>query len=396
MSTELIARSSDLKRLRDEGYDIDLRNGYLLVKNVPYVTANRELAHGILVSALDLEVDQTKTPGTHVAFFCGAHPCNPDGSEIAQIKHGSQRQEIFPGFFIDHSLSNKPAAGYSDYYAKITTYVRIISAPAQAIDTSATAITKPVIGPVEEEYSVFHYADTAATHANILMTSRKLQVNKVAIVGLGGTGSYVLDLIAKTLIREIHLYDGDVLEQRNAFRAPGAPSAEDLKSKPLKVEYYAGRYAPMRKGISYHSYSITTHNVHELDEMDFVFICVDKGGARRVIVDALEAAGRPFIDVGIGVTVVDHRIRGSVRSTLSVPGHRDHFRERASFAETEDEDDYDLNIQIADLNALNATLAVIRWKKLFGYYVDERAELDCTYTINNNLIFNNGANGPTE
>ena len=32
------------------------------------------------------------------------------------------------------------------------------------------------------------------------------------------------------------------------------------------------------------------------------------------------------------------------------------------------EDDYSSNIQVADLNALNAILAIIRWKRYLGFY----------------------------
>ena len=35
MSQLLISRSPDLARLREEGYDIEIRSGYLLVKDVP-------------------------------------------------------------------------------------------------------------------------------------------------------------------------------------------------------------------------------------------------------------------------------------------------------------------------------------------------------------------------
>ena len=35
---------------------------------------------------------------------------------------------------------------------------------------------------------------------------------------------------------------------------------------------------------------------------------------------------------------------------------------------------------------LNAALAVIKWKKLFGYYVDTKQELNTTYTIARNQL----------
>ena len=39
MSQQLISRSPDLKRLRDEGYAVETVGGHLLLNDVPYVTA---------------------------------------------------------------------------------------------------------------------------------------------------------------------------------------------------------------------------------------------------------------------------------------------------------------------------------------------------------------------
>ena len=49
-------------------------------------------------------------------------------------------------------------------------------------------------------------------------------------------------------------------------------------------------------------------------------------------------------------------------------------------------DEYSTNIQIADLNMLNAALAVIKWKKLCGFYQDLEREHNCTYSINVNQL----------
>jgi hypothetical protein len=66
----------------------------------------------------------------------------------------------------------------------------------------------------------------------------------------------------------------------------------------------------------------------------------------------------------------------------------DHVPMRISFPTLAGEDDYSSNIQIADLNALNATLAVIRWKKHFGFYRDLDREHHSTYTIDGNMLTN--------
>jgi len=230
MPQQRISLSPDLKQLRDEGYDVEVQSGHVLVKDVPYWTTNKELKRGTLVSELTLAGDVTTTPSTHVAMFIGEYPCYQDGSRIAQIENQSARRELGPNLAIDHTFSSKPTTGaYKDYYEKMSTYATIISS-----QTGLTAKTFPVVVPDADEDSVFQYIDTASSRAGINVVSKKLEIGKVGIVGLGGTGSYVLDLVAKTPVREIHLFDGDRFSQHNAFRSPGAPSIDDLKSNRRK------------------------------------------------------------------------------------------------------------------------------------------------------------------
>ena len=70
----------------------------------------------------------------------------------------------------------------------------------------------------------FQYPNTNSARAKITDLDEKYKGLKIAIIGLGGTGSYVLDLIAKTPVAEIHIFDKDVFQLHNAFRAPGATS----------------------------------------------------------------------------------------------------------------------------------------------------------------------------
>src|SRR5690348_7350995 len=76
VSQQLISRSPDLKRLRDEGYNLEIRAGHLLVKDVPYVNFKKEVQRGTLVSKLVLAGDMTTRPDDHVAHFMGDHPCH--------------------------------------------------------------------------------------------------------------------------------------------------------------------------------------------------------------------------------------------------------------------------------------------------------------------------------
>ena len=54
MSQRLINRSPDLKKLRDEGYEIAIVSGFLVVRDVPYVNSKQEVKLADLVSELVL------------------------------------------------------------------------------------------------------------------------------------------------------------------------------------------------------------------------------------------------------------------------------------------------------------------------------------------------------
>jgi hypothetical protein len=91
----------------------------------------------------------------------------------------------------------------------------------------------------------------------------------------------------------------------------------------------------------------------------------------------------------MGAYRIGESLGGILRVTTSTPEHRAHVWEhqRIPFGDEED-DEYDRNIQTADLNMLNAVLAVIKWKKLYGFYLDQEHELFTTYTIGGNQLLN--------
>lgn len=386
MSLTQISRSADLQRLVDDGYELEIKGGYLLLKHVPYVSAGRTIKIGTLVSELTLAGDVTTTPTNHVVMFAGDMPCDQRGNAITQIQNASGRQQLADGLAVDHSFSSKPPGGYADYYQKMTTYEGIISAPAQALDPHVTAKTFAVLEPYEED-SVFRYVDTASVRAGIAAVTAKLKIGPVAIVGLGGTGSYIMDLLAKTPVSEIHLFDGDKLGQHNAFRAPGAPSISTLRTAPLKSEYYRDIYNNMRRNIFAHGY-VDESTEDCLRQMSFVFVAVDRGDQRKLVVNKLEANHVPFIDAGMDIQEVDGFLHGQLRVTASTDLSRDTVHQTLPLAAIDGHDEYSQNIQTADLNALCASLAVIKWKKLLGFYGDLEGEHSNLYVIEGSRLIN--------
>lgn len=386
MPHPLIDLSPDLKKLWDDGLQLEIKDGYLLVKHIPYVNNLKEVKYGTLVSILTLAGNRTTQPGDHVVSFIGEHPCMPDGSIISAIQHQSENKNLGNGLVVNHSFSNKPGGGYPDYYMKMSNYISIISGQAKILDPGVTAKTHQV-NVLEEKESVYKYFDTNSSKAEIGCINEKLKDLKIAIVGVGGTGSYILDLVAKTPVKEIHLYDGDDFLQNNAFRAPGAPSVEKLQEHLKKADYFKEIYSNMRRGIISHDVYINETNVHELTEMNFVFMSLDTGAVKKLIVESLEKSEIPFIDVGIGLRIHNDQVLGLVSVIASTNEMRD-AKKRITFAD-DDNNEYSKNIQIADLNALNATLAVIKWKKLFGFYQDFQNEYSNLYSINTSNFVNN-------
>lgn len=382
MSRQPIDRSPPLRRLRDEGYDVDVITGYLLVRDVPYVNANREVKRGVLISLLEVNNDVALPPKDHQAKWFGDHPCNEDGTAIQGL--GSSSNNVIIGGMevkLNFSCKPKPADRYDDFHHKIVHYVAKISGPAQAKDPTVTAQTFKPYAPDEDD-SVFLYEDTASSRADIVAMAMKLKPLKVGIVGLGGTGSYILDYLAKTHIREIHLFDGDTFIQHNAFRAPGAPSGEVLEQKLSKVAFHARTYGKMRRGIVPHDKPMGSETLHLLEGLDFVFLCME-GSGKKPIVEKLEALNITFIDVGMGITVHGESLRGQVRTTTSTPAKREHVHEgkRIAFVTADEVNEYDKNIQVAELNALNAAFAVIKFKKLYGFYDDDAHEHNSVFVV---------------
>lgn len=384
MSRPLVSHSPDLKHLEDEGYDFEIRANQLLLR-VAYVTPRRTVEGGILVSELTTAGDRTSTPSTHVVHFVpampGDLPCDENCQPLEWLINQRGIFDLGSGLTASCSFSHKPNPTYVDYYEKMTTYADMLLASAQVLDATAKVRTFPPI-PTDDTESVFRYIDSATSRSRIGAVSAKLRVPKVVIIGVGGTGSYILDALSKTEIMEIHLYDGDVFLTHNAFRAPGAATLEELREMPLKVEYFKSKVELMRRNVIAHPHNVDESNIDELRDASFVFLALDGGSSKAFIVAKLRSFAVPFIDTGMGIYQVGDSLAGIVRTTWNSTD--------GSGAPVADEelDEYDQNIQIVELNMLNAALAVIRWKKLVGFYNDLEKESSSLYTIDGNHLLN--------
>lgn len=386
MSHRLIARSPDLIAMRNDGYNLEIRNGYLLVKDVPYVTASATVREdGILIAKLDTQIvdghEQTRKPDKHVAYWTGEHPCHADGSKLRSFENPSAAQDFGGGVKADFTFSARNA--YRDYEHKMLGYLGWIVGEASKLRPEVTPQTHPIYATDEEDDDIFHYIDTASSRVHIGADNEKLKDQRIAIIGVGGTGSYVLDLIAKTRVAEIRLFDGDRFDTHNAFRAPGAWSLAELGAKKSKATNLFDIYSKLRrKGLVKYDEPLTADNLHLLEGINFAFLCMDGGKAKGAIVNWLTENGISFIEVGMGIVRAPTGLQGIVRVLSSTANKRDHIATRISLGtDDEAENEYSTNIQIAELNSLNAALAVIRWKRMIGFYRDAGREYSTTYQI---------------
>jgi hypothetical protein len=386
MSAIQISRSADLSKLEAEGFRLRIVHGdayHLLVEGIPSVNAQGKVVSGSLYSSLVIDADgKTVNPvADHQCWWIGEAPCDATGrlmTEMISNPHPTPKGDeitVTVGFSRKHADKRD----YANYHEKIWTYVREIWHEARELDANCDPRSeKPVPAVVEGQARAFQYADMATTRAGIGAATAKLLAERVAIIGIGGTGSYILDLIAKTPVAEIHIFDGDEFEIHNAFRAPGAPKKEEL-TDPKKVDWFGAIYERMHRGIKRHPYHVAGENLAELSGFDFVFVAIDNGESRKAILQGLIAMKVPFIDVGLDIALDQQQaLRGICRFTVGTPEQHSHVEEVVSFAKAPADALY-RNIQVADLNMLNAAMAVGKWKQIRGFYADDMREHHSLY-----------------
>lgn len=392
MYAALINHSSDLQRLQAEGFVMEVCDGCLIIHHIPYVNSAREMKNGKLIMPLCTSGDHTIRPNNHTANWVGEQPCDIKGKPLPSLVNTSGRQITIKGFrsnffFSCHAEKEEfpPNGDYPDYYEKVKHYFDTIAAPALCLDPEAWNLVNKPLHVVADE-SPLKYMDTNASRAKITGLSGRFKGLKIGIIGLGGTGAYLLDLIAKTPVAEIHLFDADVINTHNAFRAPGAMSEAELSKAPNKVDYYAHIYSNMHKGIKPYAQMVNSDNFSVLDTLDFVFLSLDAVSAKKQIASYLIDKHIPFIDSGMGVGQnPDGKLSGMLHVAIGTSGRYQHLSQVMG-SENAEKDEYATDIQIAELNSLAANFSVIQWKKMLGFYADISHEAYSIYTINSNDI----------
>lgn len=373
MFQRLVSHNDDIRRLVEKGYAVAFDNNCLVIRDIPYLDNQRQLQKGAIVTKLVFIDENRVTQDDHQIYFAGSVPYNLDGKPIPNLGGGPAKialSEASSDVVVERSFSNKPriTGKFADFLEKIESYVAIISGPAIEL-YAATPYTFRTVEQTNTD-SVFKLSDTLTSLAEISDLSAKFKDDIVAVIGLGGTGAYVLDFLAKTPVREIRTFDSDLFYVHNAFRSPGRLQSDELGK--LKSEVYYSRYENFRKGLTSEPKFIDATCSTDLDGVTFAFVCVDKGTSRAGIFDLLISKRIPFIDVGMGLKRKNGSLNGMLRTTYYSAEDGQKVREKGLAELVDSPDDmYRINVQIAELNALNACLAIIRFKQLRGFYLEE-------------------------
>ncbi|OPF92473.1 hypothetical protein I8G32_04260 [Rhodopseudomonas palustris] len=386
MFQKLVSHNDDIKRLVDKGYAVGFDSNYMIVRDIPYLDAQGSECWGAIVTKLVATDQGHVIQDDHQIFFAGSSPYNTDGTAIANLSDRPTAlglSEAAADVAVQRQFSNKPRidgqlVGFNSFFDKIESYVGIISGPARA-KFGSNWLTYRSVEKVAND-SVFKIHDTMTSRAEITALSAKFKDEVIAIIGLGGTGAYILDFMVKTPVKEIRGFDLDPFHVHNAFRSPGR--FEDSEFKRSKADVYQTRYDNFRHGLTLKAKFIDASCASDFDGVTFAFVCVDKGSSRAGIFEVLMAKGIPFIDVGMGLNRKRGPLAGMMRATYYDPANAQAMKDKG-FSELSDRpnDEYRVNIQIGELNALNATLAVIKYKKLKGFYIETNPDFNFLFDL---------------
>ena len=395
MFHQLVSHNDDIQRLVKKGYAVAFdSNHYLIVRDIPYLDNERGLQIGAIVTKfVDMGQDRIAQQD-HQIFFAGSVPHGMDGTPIPNLGGGVTTLALSDDsedIVVQRSFSNKPVktGKFEDFFEKIESYVTIISGPAIELHKANPLTFRVVEGG--KSNSPFKVRDTMTSMAEICDLSAKFHDDVIAIIGLGGTASYLLDFLVKTPVREIRAFDHDLYHVHNAFRSPGKLEMSELGKS--KAEIYQTRYEPFRSGVTATRKFIDQTCGEDLDGVTFAFVCVDKGSSRAGIFELLISKGIPFIDVGMGLDRRNGALNGMLRTTYYSSELGPQLRDKglAELSDVEN-DQYRTNIQIGELNALNACLAIIKFKQLRGFYFEEVPQYHLLFRVGSLKILGDAEN----
>jgi len=161
--------------------------------------------------------------------------------------------------------------------------------------------------------------DFAASHAQAFGegTFERLRRLSVAVIGCSGTGSPVIEQLARLGVGELVMIDDDKLEARNINRILNA-TMEDVRAGRLKVDVLADAVRRMETGTRVVPLPLnlwTPEAVRAVAQCDLVFGCMDTIDGRFLLNTIAAHYQLPYIDLGVRIAAVpDGPEKGKIRA----------------------------------------------------------------------------------
>lgn len=151
---------------------------------------------------------------------------------------------------------------------------------------------------------------------------RVLRGLRVAVVGVGGTGSIAVQQLAHLGVRDFILIDPDTLESTNLNRVVGASALDVGNSKVAVASRFLQVIAPDASVQAIVGDVVHSSVARKLASADFIFGCTDSHGSRAVVQQVAYQYMVPCIDMGSTITTEDGLVTGIFgRIQLLGPGH---------------------------------------------------------------------------
>lgn len=200
-----------------------------------------------------------------------------------------------------------------------------------------------------------------------------VRTQKIAIVGLGGVGAWIADLLVKSDVAEIHGWDHDEIEAKNIIRMPGAVNPNWIGKK--KARWFQDTYSQVHNNVIGHEQKVTEHNADKVGAgISFGFIAVDRDDARTAAIDAFSNRRIPFVDIGLSPSRTDRKVDVSIRIIIARP-YLEGWRAAVPVVDQVGQGIYG-RLELPDLNATAAGLAVQNWRKFCGQ-MGEATSVEC-------------------
>lgn len=143
---------------------------------------------------------------------------------------------------------------------------------------------------------------------------------RIAIIGLSGGGSHVVQQLAHIGFENLYLFDPDVIEETNLTRLVGA-TAEDVVNCRPKVVIAERVIRAVNPNSTVRAFQDKwQERTEHLRCADIILGCIDSFLCRRDLELFARRYGLPYIDVGMGVDPVGEAYRMYGQAVLSIPG----------------------------------------------------------------------------